>query len=448
MKAVKFAAMIMLGLFLPVATAEAQPVLSSSPADIPATVATSINSDGATFRTKANLLVAMIQLNENEQRVWFGVDSDLNISEVFSNRRSRANSTSPWYWDRDVSSATILNDAQASVQATDVFYSDTPAFRDVRTGTWYKYVMYLVYQLPCTPAVAGHIQVAFSNDGTTWTDRAYATYANGPTPSVECTLTTDWGSSVVGVTGIKVEAMSAVRDPTSGRIHIVGVEGDTAFLANPSMMSQTQTYRGWAESSNPALIYRGNQISSAGLFNPRLPGTVGDQYETYHYFINLGMTYDASSGTLYLGRGYPYPFTRDQGSPVTPCEMQYASCKPSPETLPNRIQIYKMNIGSLASISVIDAGTWVLVGDFGHMSGYRNVFSSASCMNTPLQPNQTNNNKDYASVSFLRDRNGHAQLVGGQLQVLAGDSEELYKSQGNACFVTGSEGQNYLLISR
>lgn len=77
-------------------------VPSSSPADIPPT-ATYCSPRDTTFcrPLKANLLLAYVHVSSTEHKVWFGVDNDGDFPFVFYNRRYRATTTSPWYWEFD-----------------------------------------------------------------------------------------------------------------------------------------------------------------------------------------------------------------------------------------------------------------------------------------------------------------------------------------------------------
>jgi hypothetical protein len=160
------------------------------------------------------------------------------------------------------------------------------------------------------------------------------------------------------------------------------------------------------------------------------------------------------------GRGYPYPFARywDEFGENTPAYSQtvktelvgphgpspVVECAPAPATFPNRIQIYRMNIGSLDFITNITNPnlSWTRVLDSGGPLGY--AFNSwpggpPQSSQTPLVAGQTNDGRDWASVSFLRDRSGNLIRSGNTGYFFAGDNFKLSKGSNAPCRITGTE---------
>jgi hypothetical protein len=116
-------------------------------------------------------------------------------------------------------------------------------------------------------------------------------------------------------------------------------------------------------------------------------------------------------------------------------------------TLPNRSQIYKMHLGSLANMNQVTTGTWTLLADIGNATGYTNQANGffGCCQQTPLAPSQSNAGRDWGAISFLRDGAGNLTLSGTSVPYLAADTFKLSKSQG-PCYVTGLETETYRLL--
>jgi len=411
---------------------------------------------------KANAGLAMAQVNENEQQVWFSVDANPSDRHTYYNRRYRANASSPWYWQYSMSVPIIDYGSGTASGANIVLYSATPKYRDTVTGIDYRYLMYGVGQpQPCNGAVAGYLFVSFSNDGLCWTALRRGVRLGGP--NSKC------GEAASNT--VPVETMSAID--AGSTIYLVGIEGDIGLLSDYQQMDRSQTYLGTALPSSPHLVtlVGSGELSNAGIVNPTgdpRPYGYTERYRSYSYFINMDMAYDAATGYFYMGRGYPFPFDRwgkivPPAQQTTPCSWQkdagymwdwqnsrsvlIQGCGAPPATLPNRIQIYRMYIGALSNIGAILTGTWTLVSDLGGDVGYTNSFL-ASCdtyaaYTQRSDARQQNAGHDFAYIKFVRDATGLLTPSGAFGSILAGDSFLLSKGYGY-CRVTGDE-KIYLL---
>lgn len=405
---------------------------SGAIADVPPTKVSILTDSGGSALARANLLIAAVSVDAATEKVWFAIDSPQNIGKVFYNiRTTDPTGVRRWKWSR---SQELFDLGTASAQVTDVLYDPSGAFYNSADGGHYDYLMYIVNQPSCEPGVAGLLQVAFSNNGECWTNPVWVRYPSG-TPTTNC------GGQAISA--VQVESVGAVLG--AERIYLLGIEGNLSFLADPANMSSTQTYHGYSFKADPSVVYLQGPVSGSGMFNPVMSGGVAPTYETYHYFMNLAIAYSAGDGYLYASRAYPYPFTRVPDSAITPCGSQGTSwCKKSPATLPNRVQIYRMYIGSLANIGLVQTGTWQLVKDVGHQSGYWNSLQgSCPSTGTALQAPQLNSGRDFSSASFLRTSVGNL-AAGISRGVLLGDSFVLNRSQAATCSITGLERLTFL----
>ena len=452
-------------------------VASSSPDDIPPTNVDIITHTGAIVKARANHNIVFVSISPTEQQVWFGVDASPGLYRTFYNRRVRDFVGAPWRWLYSYSPEIIQYQAPSSSGPAAVLYSDTPKYRDAVTNTYYKYIMYQGYQPgSCDGQVAGFLYVGFSNDGICWTSpREVHPPSGGP-----------WFDCYPGhFNTIPTEQVSAVDG--GDKMYLISVEGDIHNLVPPSdekdyygnltyrrwsNMQQTLTNVWWASYANPQIVNLANSqfVSWLGMYLPRsrTNSTQTLRYAPYAYFMNLQMAYDAASGYLYLGRGYPYGYDRGSfelsgdGSSDPPSDYNVPSftqlqerflygpngyslvegCLPAPYTLPNRIQVYKMYIGSLSNIASIVYGTWTLVADLGGAWSY----TFADWSSSPIQSRQTNVGHDFGAVSFLRDRNGYVvRNDAGQVQIFGAHTYKQVKSVG-PCRITGLEREVLMTI--
>ncbi|HEV7240924.1 MAG TPA: hypothetical protein VGQ36_16920 [Thermoanaerobaculia bacterium] len=439
------------------------PVASSSPDDIPPTNIDIITYTGSLAPIRANHNIAYVEITPNDQRVWFGVDSHPGLNRIFYNRRVRANESSPWQWQYSYSPVVITLPAPSSALASSVLYSDTPRYRDPLTNTYYKFLMYLVFQpSSCDGQVAGFMYYAFSDDGICWTTPRAGTRSGGP--SFSCHPITN---------SVPILQMAALDRGTTltNTLTLVGMEGNLAELVpgdqylRAAAMDRTQTILGHASRLNPGSVSVDGELSDRGIFQPRggpvIPGdTWPDRYEPYAYFTNFQIAYDAPSGNFYIGRGYPYPYARywDYYGSTTPTFSQtnktelvgphgpspVVECAGAPATFPNRIQIYRMNIGSLDNVTNITnpSLSWTKVLDSGGPFGFAfNTWPGGPppTAQTPLVAGMTNEGRDWASVSFLRDRTGNLIRSGSTGYFFAGDTFKLSKGSNAPCRITGTE---------
>jgi len=460
---------------------------SSEPTDqIPPSSDLLTTSSGAQFYGPANHNLSYISTGPNEQQVWFGVDAGVSPARIYHNRRYRSLGTNfQWVWQYPQHSPLVLDfaggpfcsflaNARTAAQLGDVIYdSSAPFLGPALPGspiaqfplpaptTAYKYVMYLINQpddcgpVRCcaAPKVAGFLDVSFSNDGVVWTIPEHATYHDFATPIFACSQDATNAQCFTGncptytCHGIPIEAVGAVYDSNvfSKRIYLVGLEGNLDILADPNNMSTTKSGVGFAYANNPASVYLSPlPVSNAGLSNPVVSGLNAPAYEPYSYFIDMGMAFDATTGNFYLGRAYTYPFQRPGASlqNVIPC--QTTSCYPSPGTVPQRIQVYRMNIGSFGNlIGGLTTGTWNLVADLGQGTGYSHLDTNTNnfCVTSPIQGAQQNVGVGLGAASFYRDRLGLLKLYNGYAYVFGGTTfqSKLNASGPDVCAVTGNE---------
>lgn len=443
------------------------PVASYSPDDIPVTNVDIITYNGNLSKARANHGIAFVEFSPNDQRVWFGVDAAPSLNRIFYNRRVRDTSTSPWRWLYQRSPVVIQFQPPVSAGPASVLYSSTAKYLDVTTGTNYKFLMYLGLQPgACDGKVGGFIYLSFSNDGICWTPPRQATRAGGPwfpcNPYATDTVPVESGGAIDG----------------GSTIYIVGIEGNFYELAPPlteldadgftprryNNMNRTLTGLATASPSNPGVLTLLSQpeLSAAGVFSPNNgPNNMSNptRYRTYAYMMNLQIAWDALNGDFFIGRAYPYPYDRGSAEAVgwydppaennTPLSSQLEfiwrdgpqgsspvqGCIDTPGTLPNRLQIYKMHIGSLSNFQQLATGTWTLVADIGGSAGYG---YDTWLSTTPLIAGQTNVQRDFGAISFLRDRNGNLVRYGSTAYYFAADTYTLSKGQG-PCQITGLE---------
>ena len=445
------------------------PILAPNVDDIPPGAETILTYTGARAAIRANGDVTMVEIDANQQQFWFGPDASVGSGYIYYNRRYRANTSSPWYWQYSQSIPIIgIGNGSAAPQA--ILYSATPKYRDTYHYTQpyplYKYVAYTVDQpRSCNGSVAGILKVSFSNNGVCWTEMQPVHHPGGPTfacdPSID--------------EAVAVESVAAFDDGT--KVYIMGIEGDISILAQRAQMDSTQVYVGWFSYTNLGtltLFDPDYAATSNGIVSP--PGLAGSQrYKPYNYLMNVDATYDPATGYVYVSRAYPYPFDRgalESEYPyyTTPCVWQaevvqmwdsvyqeYSSVQgagAAPATLPNRIQIYKMYIGPLSNLPSIAYPTaqWTLVRDLGGAVGYSNSFLTLTCPTTNTTPlsdvRQLNAGRDYAYANFIRTANGNAVNYGdGVLHILAGDSVMLTKGSGYAR-ITGLERETLITVPR
>jgi hypothetical protein len=432
------------------------PILAPTLDTIPPVIDTILTYTGARAEARANAKVAFIEVNENEQRVWFGVDSSPGLGKTYYNRRYRANSSSPWYWQYN-HSIKLIDLGNSSALPASVLYSSVAKYRDPLniTGALYKYVMYLVSQpSACDGGILGYMYVSFSDDGICWTPIRRGTVPDGPI----AICGPDTGKKDM----VPIEVMSAIDGGDT--IHLMIMEGDASKLLPHNSMDRTYAHIAYASPAAPTQIqWYGNadvDIVKFGVFSPS-GSPSSTRYQTYNYFMNLDMAFDPTNGYLYVARGYPFPFDRwaDVYNAQVPCHWQgdpvvlydpvrnanagVSGCYMSPYTITNRVQIYRMYLGGIGNFPITayhsNNYVWQLVADWGGDIGYTIASSYGNCAYAArTDPRQQNVGRDYAYLTFLRDRVGNLVLYNGAPMVLAGDSFKLSKGYG-LCHITGTE---------
>jgi hypothetical protein len=446
------------------------PILSSSIDDVPPAETGHVRTYSGTYvLEKANHWLAYVQTGPNEQKVWFSLDisfPDSLVFPVYYNRRYRADSSSPWYWEFTYSKAVTSYAAMPNT----ILYSATPKYVD-RNGVAHKYAMYFDYQpSACNGVTFGVIAVAYSDDGICWSP-LNGVYEAGGGSYVPCV-----GSILGGDSGlINSEGVSVIDGGDT--IYAVWVEGDVPTLLNGYL---NQPYAHWgtiAPSSSyivtvpsstvataclsPEYLFAPQHwVSSCGEFNPvvyPMSDPDPDRFRSYGFLFNLTAAWDNANGDLYLSRGYPYPYDRHAVSCVNDCTVIFPAVYQQADTLaynmyagynqstsgcgggaaagfPNRTQVYKMHIGTLGNFSQLHTGTWTLVADNGNSHGYeREGFGIPYA----LVSGQTSGTRDAGVASFLRDGAGFL-VRNGTATMFAGSTLRESLSQG-PCQTTGNE---------
>ncbi|MGE0827552.1 MAG: hypothetical protein AB7G75_19415 [Candidatus Binatia bacterium] len=403
-------------LFLRVATLDAQTLLNTPPA----------------LRPNFNLILIPTGVGSFDAQAWFGVDSITPTGSIYYNF---TNTSGVWQYPNASISVVDLG-TNTSTGPVSVLRAATPQYKNPSDNLYYKYLMYVGSQPAlCDGKVGAFLLATFSNDGRTWTPPLQVTRIGGP--SFPC-----WpGHSNT----VPIQSASALRDPTTDNIYLVGLEGDISILSNSANFNSTLTYLATASRHNPTIITLSGPLSATNIFKPNCTacGTA------HSYFVNMDMTYEASTGRLYLSRAYAYPF--DAFLPyVTPCNPMpgVGGLKPKCEvgiaTLQTRVQMYYQTIGPLSNIAAAMTGAWNLVGDWGNVSGYPNN-STGTCQQTPLVSGQSNYfNRDYGYLSFRKDGNGHFSMHPSGRLAFLGTAYNAQRTQGDECAVTGNEGIYYL----
>jgi hypothetical protein len=438
------------------------PILSSSPDDIPpAAGAYIIANDSHYFLGRANHVMAFVQTNPNEQKVWFSLNlGPQYYANCYYNRRYRADTSSPWYWEFSQSPLVLAfpvqpNDLWSSLVIDTVLYSPTPKYG----YPGYNYVMFSTYQPhACDGVVAGFAMVSYSMDGVCWTTPQPMRHAGGPSASCAPAL----GNSLV-----QIETYDAIDGGDT--IYFIGIDGNVPNLLQPANMPTTDAVWGHAPTSAPYVLTLEQfyKVHSVGILTPAAASNYcdPDRFRPYAYFINVAIAWDEVHGDLYVSRAYPWPFDRHWGSndpcrggPVTPSadQTQFASLfnvylnkyqevqgtPAEPGQFPNRIQIYKMHIGTLTNFGWVTNinNPWVLVADYGNSVGYVYGYT-----NQPLaDPNQINAGRDYDAASFVRDGAGRLQIGDdGAPHVLGSTGSRTSLSVG-LCYTTGNERTYFL----
>jgi hypothetical protein len=449
------------------------PVASYSPDDVPLTNVDIVTYTGMLQKARANHNFCFVEISPTDQRVWFGVDASPGLFRTFYNRRVRDYVGGPWRWLYSYSPEIVRFFQPSSSGPASVHYSDTAKYRDPATGNYYKFIMYQGFQPgSCDGQVAAFLYVAFSNDGVCWTEGREVHRTGGPS----------FPSCYPGhINTVPIEQMQAIDG--GDRLWLIGVEGDINALIPPAdgtmnrwnAMNRTQTYIGWTSYTSPDVLnlIATPEITANGMFKPVTgPANAShpDRYAPYNYFMNLAVGFDAGTGYFYMGRGYPYAY--DRGSkelagvgisdppsyynvPTTAQEQNVdlagpngtssvEGCLGAPYTLPNRIQIYRMYIGSMSNIGLLATGTWQLVADMGGQYGFS---FKTGWGNTLRVTPQTNDGHDWGAVSFIRDRNGNLIRDGfGQVQLFGAHTFKQMKSWSSPCRITGFEREVYFTL--
>jgi hypothetical protein len=449
------------------------PILSNSVDDVPAAAGVQvITYQGAYASPRPNHQLAFIQINSNEQKVWFTIDVGFKttLMPVFYNRRYRADANSPWYWE--FSASPIVTSPGGFPNC--VLYSATPRFA-ASDGVYYKYIMYMVYQPhSCDGKVMGFGTFSLSNDGICWTSMKPLHHSSGP--SAACAP--DLGSNLV-----QVEAISAI-DNGAYQIFLLGMEGDAPTLANANHADWPYLSWGYAApysvdqvvmdftvkkpgcepylyGSMPSIEY-GSSVSKCGLVDmytsELYDSSNPTRFHPYSYFFNMTSAWDAASGDIYVTRAYPYPYDRHALTGQLPLDIPSDGQRPVSSLFnsvmgsyqdvqgcgdgnlagyPNRYQIYRMHLGdlSVASFTTLNTAYWTFVSDNGGSVGYgSNTLTRSAYLNSV----QTAGSFDAGAASFLRDGAGLLVRTGTSATVLAGNTVRSTLSSG-PCYTTGAE---------
>ena len=252
-------------------------------------------------------------------------------------------------------------------------------------------------------------------------------------------------------------------------LYFIGIEGDVATLVDPSNFDKTLSSWGYANLPDVRQLYLPptHSVSLAGIVSPEGIPSATHRYKTYSYLINPAIAWDNVNGDLYLTRAYPYPFDRtDSDVPSlrqqfpkrfytnpylldangNPTQQEVEGCVPAPAILPNRVQVYKMHLGTLtyANFTKVSTGTWTLTADIGNSVGYE---WQATQQNIPIAAPQTSVGRDFGAASFLRDGAGRLQIDGGNAYMFPA-TQYLSPLSVGPCRATGMERSFLTVVPR
>lgn len=272
-----------------------------------------------------------------------GNDGVTTFPHINYNRKSPGGS-----WLYASSPAVVTHYAEGSTAVMSVIYDGSSPF--VYSGSSYSYIMHIVNQTGGWLSTAGVLDVAFSNNGISWTTPVTVNYP----ASVSCSL------------GICLEYGTAVWD--GGTLYIIGLNGNLATLAANIVSGSTETYVYTSNPSTPdyATQYSASPITSSGLYSPNVSG-----YSQTSLLTNTICALSISNGYVYVSRSYAYPVDYS-GTASIPCGG-LTGCNTGLTTLANRAQMYYMYLGIPADITKLWTGSWTLAYDVGYGFGYRSI---------------------------------------------------------------------------
>ena len=287
----------------------------------------------------AQAFITAYQDAAGDSHIYFSTDSE--NAAIYYNKYTSAGS---WAY---ANSQNVLDygDDDGSVAVIDVVVAPSAIFYNTATSTWFKQIMYIVNQTGpwFLGTTAGVLDVAFSNNGTTWV---------GP-------------YTVAGPSGaIHIEYGGVIWDGTN--IIVIGLEGNLAILAANILSGSTLTYGYLAVPADPATMTKpggSSTISNSGIYSPNYGGLGQTTALT-----NCTFTLSLDSNYIYMSRSYAYPVDYTNSTPVIPCGT-LVGCNQGLTTFHNRAQLYSMYIGG--NLTTLLSGTWTLLYDLGYSQGYR-----------------------------------------------------------------------------
>lgn len=317
-------------------------------------------------------------------------------------------------------------DSGSTVALGWVVASGTKEFYNPATQSYYKRMMYFVYQESFAPGLpAGRLCLTYSNAGGStndWTAPIAAIFST--------TSSSNRGRPCNEQNGeVLTEAISGFRQ--SGTINaLFGLHGDISILQNAVGTNRTETYYTTTTTSAPDVVNVQAMVTSNGMVAPTTPN--GDNY---YFFANMDVTYDGQK--VYLFRVMPYPF--DEDSSATPCAPAGTmECPGGIATFPLRGQIYSMQVGIAISQTTNSANQWTLVADIGSNRGW-GVESGGTCSNYTLNDfRQDDYGIDLDSLTVHKlPGGGLASLSGNMLLYMGGWTSPDRKL---SCSTAGSAG--------
>ncbi len=353
------------------------------------------------YSVPANFSTAVVATDSRTSRVYFAVNgtipgTSIHPGQIYFNERTCTATPCVPTWKYPVSHA-ILTFPNASISVSDVLFDASHPFYNDADGQHYAYVMYFVIQPTSCDTEGGFLALSFSNDGENW----YNDLNGNLQPMLARRYGGPYSACVDASDTVPVEAFGAVFDRPNGLVLGVGIEGNIGLLVDPANFSRTQTYLGAAWASNPRVFYLQGELSSVGLSQDNAPWC-----SSHRYFINLATAFEPSTGTFWISRAYPYPYDA-LGSADFPCN---SACLRGVWTPPNRVQVFSMNIGSLANSPLLLYGSWTLVKDLGASSGYsipeRGCSGGGACVPMPIIAPQESIGMVVESVNFRRNADG------------------------------------------
>lgn len=327
-------------------------------------------------------------------------------------------------WE-DSTSLKAITMAGYSLVLGDVLYNANPIYYSPDTNIYYKWLMYFLARPTACDGVVdgGFIMAAFSTDGKVWT-----------TPSrvglhTDAGAMTEWpcfaGNPAIAASGVGAFFFQ-------GKVTLVYSQGDVSHLMLTQNSQQSHTWAVQALPTSPAVLGASGfvPISMEGLFSPNLPNLMLPAF-----FKNLSITYDNTTGFMYISRSYSFPF--DLAGTV-PCGQ--TGCETGIFAAPTRVQVYKIYVGNPVNLELLASGQLMKLQDWGAAIGYP-IESGGACVSRNIVAGQVSNTDDFDNLSFGRDTDG---TLHSDLRVYLGNLVDNERTDtADNCTETANDKQYY-----